>query len=588
MNTMVGMQASLHTPTEDSLSELMKNANMEGPGPVMQGGLPSQAVAAAPLDVESEDGDEFDADELLKSPLLNDSAEKLVSEDVSFGDFGASGGGGNGNSSANPNTTSSAKRESVPMGLRRSDDSSFAAIKQHQLQQGQMSQPTTSYDGHERDMPYEEISGSGANSSFSSLMQDQQQNFQNSGIDSKPASQNSFPAQVGSLCQFNGYRGGGQMMDDSSHAEFDHDDGNVSIVNPYLAQASNNNCHSRHYRSAPERSSSSASSSYESDGSQATPRAANAAMLDLSQGSHMSSNGAEGSTNAPMFRRAVPQRSKTYHSGTSRSPLEMMKEQQELRAGGDNQLEMMQQHLQQMQEMDQFEMQLQQHQQHQQHQHQQQQMENNSGVAGMAGLARSMNTPARSASCGPMGGYNNDGTRGPASFPVGTFNNIGGGAARGRFPSDLEPMQNELGMQTMSGGGNSGNNPKGPVTVNDAMEKLCESMKRSAMSRTLVKQFSAGARGVPRTNSAGLAMARQVSNRDVWRSSSNRNLAIDDSSHRSTDSRPAVPVRRISNKKHQLQGRGVYRHGSGHLVGVNGTGNSNLSLQIDGRNMGSL
>ncbi|KAL7576388.1 hypothetical protein ACA910_018195 [Epithemia clementina (nom. ined.)] len=565
---MVGMQASLHTPTEDSLSDLMKSGNMDGCG--MQGGI-VHGMSGSPIDLEGDDADDddFNAEELLKSPLFNDSAEKLVTDEVSFGDFGASDGGGD-VSSRNmiPNQTGRPKRDFVPMGLRRSDDTNFAAMKQHQLQQAQM---PGSYGGNERDNLYGDIGS-------------QQQSYPSSRMDSGYVIQDRFTAQGNGMPQFNSYRGGNHVMDDNSQNEFAFDDGNVSMMNPYLSQSNNNNSRNQMYGAAPERSSSNASSSYESDASP-VPRAAGSAMLDISQGSHISNNGMDVSQNSAMFRRAAPQRSQTYHPVLSRNSLEMMKEQQlrqqqeqqqqfGLGDGGDgNQLEMMQQHLQQMQDVDQFELQLQQ---------QQQNMGTNSRMPGM-GMARSMNVPARSASCGPMGGFN-DGLGGAGSFNG--FNNMDRAGAAVQLPSDLEAMQNELSAPHVSGsrGGNN-NGSSGPLSVNDAMEKLCESMKRSAMSRTLVKQFSSGARGVSRNNSAGMMMGGR---QNVRRSSSNRAMPLDDNSHRSSEGRPAVPMRRVSNTKHQLQGRGVYRHGSGHLSGVNNMGNSNISLQIDGRNMGSL
>ena len=109
----------------------------------------------------------------------------------------------------------------------------------------------------------------------------------------------------------------------------------------------------------------------------------------------------------------------------------------------------------------------------------------------------------------------------------------------------------------------------GSSNVNEAMEKLCESMKRSAMSRCLVKQYSSG-RGVSRHGSGSLYAMRQAAG---------RSNAMDDSSGRS------APIRRLSSAKHQLHhpARGVYRHDS---QGANST--RSVNLQIDGRNMGAL
>ena len=143
--------------------------------------------------------------------------------------------------------------------------------------------------------------------------------------------------------------------------------------------------------------------------------------------------------------------------------------------------------------------------------------------------------------------------------------------------------------------------------LGEAMEKLCESMKRSAMSRNMVKQLSgrslvkqgSGRQLVPRQNS-GL-MVRQGSNRSLMHQGSQRSLVhqssqrslikqgsnrslVDDGSGRGTPT--AVPIRRMSNTKHQLQHpqRGVFRHNS--VQSLNSQSNHGLSLQVDGRNMG--
>ena len=110
----------------------------------------------------------------------------------------------------------------------------------------------------------------------------------------------------------------------------------------------------------------------------------------------------------------------------------------------------------------------------------------------------------------------------------------------------------------------------GASSVNEAMEKLCESMKRSAMSRSLVKQYSSG-RGVSRHGSGSLYAMRQATGRTM--------NSMDDSSGRSG------PIRRLPNAKHQLHHpvRGVYRHDS---HGASST--QSINLQIDGRNMGQL
>jgi hypothetical protein len=110
----------------------------------------------------------------------------------------------------------------------------------------------------------------------------------------------------------------------------------------------------------------------------------------------------------------------------------------------------------------------------------------------------------------------------------------------------------------------------GTSNVNEAMEKLCESMKRSAMSRSLIKQYSSsgGRSGVSRHGSGPLYAMRQATGRN----------AMDDSS-----SGRGAPIRRPSNTKYQLQHpvRGVNRHTS---AGANG--GPAINFQIDGRHMG--
>jgi hypothetical protein len=136
--------------------------------------------------------------------------------------------------------------------------------------------------------------------------------------------------------------------------------------------------------------------------------------------------------------------------------------------------------------------------------------------------------------------------------------------------------------------------------LNGAMQKLCESMGRSAMSRNLVKQLSGrslvkqkSARQLPSRQNSGLnrqgsqrGLNKQGSQRSLMKQSSQRSL-MEDGSGRSTPTAAALPVRRPSNNKHQLQhpGRGLFRHNSVHTMG----GQSNLcnNLQVDGRITGA-
>uniref|UniRef100_A0A8J9X243 Uncharacterized protein n=1 Tax=Phaeodactylum tricornutum TaxID=2850 RepID=A0A8J9X243_PHATR len=120
-----------------------------------------------------------------------------------------------------------------------------------------------------------------------------------------------------------------------------------------------------------------------------------------------------------------------------------------------------------------------------------------------------------------------------------------------------------------------GSSSKNPATLNEAMEKLCDSMKRSAMSRSMVKQYSG--RNIGRQNSSRQLMQRQGSNRSL----------LDDGSGRGVNG-PAVPLRRMSNTKHQVHhpGRGVHRHDS--QQSLNGHSNHSISVQFDGRNTGGF
>merc|ERR1712232_126769 len=118
---------------------------------------------------------------------------------------------------------------------------------------------------------------------------------------------------------------------------------------------------------------------------------------------------------------------------------------------------------------------------------------------------------------------------------------------------------------------------KDPV-LNEAMEKLCESMRRSAMSRSLVKQLSGlnrqnSSRSLNRSNSGvGVSnLRKQLSGRNLRRTTSAK---VSDGTSRSN-----LPIRR-TDAKHRIQretvesrqavpGRGVFRNNSSHsgLIG---------------------
>ena len=98
-----------------------------------------------------------------------------------------------------------------------------------------------------------------------------------------------------------------------------------------------------------------------------------------------------------------------------------------------------------------------------------------------------------------------------------------------------------------------------------------------------MKQYSG--RSLVQAQNSGLMMGKQHSNRNLMgRQGSHRNL-MDDGSGRGT---PTSVMRRMSNSKHRLQHpvRGLYRHDS--QQSLNGQSNHGISLQIDGRNMGTF
>jgi hypothetical protein len=102
-----------------------------------------------------------------------------------------------------------------------------------------------------------------------------------------------------------------------------------------------------------------------------------------------------------------------------------------------------------------------------------------------------------------------------------------------------------------------------PANLNDAMEKLCETMKRSAVTRNLVKQL-----GVTRSNS-GVGLMRTNSGAALKRSSSAKG-SIGEMAR-------MAPIRRPSNSKHSIK-RGVLPQSSQHSLD-----GSNHLLQVDGR-----
>jgi len=126
-----------------------------------------------------------------------------------------------------------------------------------------------------------------------------------------------------------------------------------------------------------------------------------------------------------------------------------------------------------------------------------------------------------------------------------------------------------------------------PSSMNEVMEKLSESMRRSAMSRSVVKQLSS--RNLIRSNSGmggppNPVMMMAQKQRGLMGTTSDRSL-VGDASGRS------IPVRRMSNSfnaKHHIQhnGRGVHRHNSQQSLDAHS--NHSITFQLDGRNMGTL
>lgn len=124
-----------------------------------------------------------------------------------------------------------------------------------------------------------------------------------------------------------------------------------------------------------------------------------------------------------------------------------------------------------------------------------------------------------------------------------------------------------------------------------AMEKLCQTMKRSAMSRTLVKQLSG--RSLVK-QSSGRNLVKQSSGRNLGvlaRQASGRSLNCDSNSSGNVSGRltpPTVPLRKpFKDPKHRspkAAGRGILRQNSNKSV----HNSQRSSIQIDDTNFGFL
>jgi len=140
----------------------------------------------------------------------------------------------------------------------------------------------------------------------------------------------------------------------------------------------------------------------------------------------------------------------------------------------------------------------------------------------------------------------------------------------------------------------------GMMAYSDAMEKLCETMKRSAMSRTIVKQLSG--RNLCKQGSQR-NLSKQGSQRSLVKQNSGRNLmqtqlsnrSLGGSEHDTTGRMGPVPNRRPAiDTKHRIArdahmgstapGRGVFRHNSCSAL----LGARNVQVQLDDSNLGYL
>ncbi len=162
--------------------------------------------------------------------------------------------------------------------------------------------------------------------------------------------------------------------------------------------------------------------------------------------------------------------------------------------------------------------------------------------------------------------------------------------AQGLIPGPAGALESPIGQSGQAG----------QVGVNEAMEKLCESMRRSAMSRSIVKQMSG--RSVSRTSS-GRLLPKQQSGRGLTRqfsgcSNSGRQIARSASGRQTTgDCGLELPVRRSAqDSKHRIQRdalstsslhnprRGVFRHHS-QSAAMGGSNNKTI-VNIDGNSIG--
>jgi hypothetical protein len=173
--------------------------------------------------------------------------------------------------------------------------------------------------------------------------------------------------------------------------------------------------------------------------------------------------------------------------------------------------------------------------------------------------------------------------------------------AQGLIPGPADSMQEQMGQPAEAG-------PQGGMS----MEKLCESMRRSAMSRSMVKQLSGrslsransgrglvrahSGRSLSRQNSGGIR--KQLSGRNLSRANSGRQLQRSASGRQTmVDGGAELPVRRVGHQdsKHRIQRdglstslhaprRGVFRHKS--QSAVTGDSNNKTVVNIVGNSIG--
>jgi len=474
MNTMVGMQASHHTPVSEDLSDLTKNDN----DPLSISGMED--------DADVFDDEDFDPEELLKSPLFNDSQGRLsasFANEAGFGTF-------NGDSGHEPpNVTPDSSDEYISFDSPQRAE--YADFSKH----NSLLQPTAN--AFQERFNINQVALSSPMKAAAAATSTPQQNyatpmkpppqpqFMSENEDYNILTHQSVPRQHSSMDESMGSHY--THMDESMNSNYRPEsqehalDMQQSALQRGVAQRSTGYSDQQHMRSLPERSSS-------------------------FQAQH-----------SALFARAPPGRSSSCHTPSNSS--------------GVNQLQQMQQ------------------------------IQRNEGLSATVHGESMRSENYGGVLSGPMHGgdslsHSMHARTGPSPFPV--LQNQGNMSIASDMPSSKES----------------------PASLNQAMEKLCESMKRSAMSRNLVKQYSGRSLVQAQT-----MLGKQHSNRNLMgRQGSHRNL-MDDGSGRGT---PTSVMRRMSNPKHRLQHpvRGLYRHDS--QQSLNGQSNHGISLQIDGRSMGTF